>query len=185
MNKKLLILGAAAVFFGVIIVYPYLKWNDPFAYLDDIPGYLKPVTDAFARIPEPIQKILQVISIPSIISGIFFAWTKLKAMQKLNETKLEASEKITQIEGESQTKISELEGQITTLQGQAGEGVAALSTKLSEAQTTITSKEKQIQQLINEKNEAERLVNVIMHPTTDDLKRKLEQAGYTITRTVT
>jgi len=49
----------------------------------------------------------------------------------------------------------------------------------------ITTKDKEITQLNERALEAERLVNVVMHPTTKDMITRLEKEGYTIRKTVT
>lgn len=97
-----------------------------------------------------------------------------------NLAELEANRKISGL----QTEKEKLEAQVQTFQNQTGEGATALTTRLSEAQTQLTRKEEEIKRLTTRVNEAERLANVVMHPTEADLIKRLEQTGHTVTKTV-
>lgn len=186
MNKKHILI--LVVFFVVgfsVFYYKEALINMTQPIVNMLKSGFTRVQAAWATIPNTIRGIIQ-IGIPSTFA-MFFAWTKIRAMDKLQQTKLEATQQITQREGElteAKTLINQQKDQITTLQGQAGEGVNSLTTKLGEAQTTITSQEEQIKRLTSRVNEAEHLANVVMHPTEADLKKRLEQSGYTITKTV-
>lgn len=58
----------------------------------------------WASLPSPLQKL--VLALPTLISTAFmtfFAWTKLRAMQKLQQVEQQANADITQLSGEKQT----------------------------------------------------------------------------------
>jgi len=179
MIKKVLLIIAVGVVVGILVYF--------FFGAIPLPSMLQSAwTKAqalWATIPGSIKGLV-TLGIPSLFA-VFFAWTKTRAMTKLQETQLQASQQINQLEGEAtvaQTLIDQQKEQITTM---AGDGVTALTTKLGEAQTTIKQQEKQILELNASKLEAERFANAIMHPTEKDLINRLKQSGYTITKTVT
>lgn len=126
MIKKVLAVAALAAVAG-LLVYLY------FGVLP-VPNILQSIwakiQEAYTAIPEPIKGFLQVISIPSLISGIFFAWTKIRAMNQLQQTKLEASKQITQLEGEK----GELEQQVKQ---SATQGIEELVKSRDEAQELV------------------------------------------------
>lgn len=175
--KKVLLIALVGVVIGIVI------W--PFIGAIPIVSTLQPIfTQALAAwesLPNMVKGLI-TLGIPSILA-IFFAWTKTRAMDKLQQTKLEATSHVNQIQGEANEQISVLQQENETLRNQAGEGVTELATKLSTAETTITSQQTEINRLTTRVNEAEHLANVVMHPTESDLKKRLEQAGYTITKT--
>lgn len=115
------------------------------------------IQGAWANLPD-LAKTVIVTGIPAAIVT-FMAWTKSRAMQKLQQVQQEATLQIGQMEGEKfealqnnlsvQQRNVQLEQQIAGLQ-QANRNATALQ----EANTNL---QKQVEKLMLEKSEAERL----------------------------
>ena len=144
-KQAILFVTVAAVAF---IVYSYF-----FAphVLTGIVAVLQPVGAQLQKlyngIPDPIKGILGVISIPSIISGVFFAYTKIQAMKKLNETTQIANQKITQVEGEKRQLEAQLQGVAETGKSYSAstvDGIKGLATELKDTKDLLSEKQQEI-----------------------------------------
>jgi len=96
-------------------------------------------------IPPQIKGII-TLAIPSMFA-LFFAWSKNRAMQKLQETKQEANQTITQMASENleaKAQVQNLQNQVSTLQIPDLK-ITELTNDLGEAQKLVTEK----QQIIN------------------------------------
>jgi len=112
------------------------------------------------------------------------AWTKIRAMNQLQQTKIQATNQVNQVQGEANEKIEGLQQENETLRNQSGAGVTELAKKLSTAETTINKKELEINRLKERVHEAEQFANITMQPTEAELIARLQKSGYTITKTV-
>jgi len=181
MLKKLLLVTAIGVGIGILIYSYYGTVSLP----TTLQNIFTQAEAAWSRLPSILKAIIPVTigAIPTILM-IFFAWSKNRAMQLTEQTKLQASQQLTQTKGEYDEKIEALNKENETLRGQMGTGATELTTKINQQDTIITKQRKQIESLTNERNEAERLANVIMHPTEAELIARLQKSGYTITKTI-
>jgi len=150
--------------FGVALAVGFLGWQ---AYSGSLPhlwqsivNAVKPLTvnlqPAFSRIqttwtniPESIRGII-LLGIPTAFAT-FFAWTKTRAMQKLQQTKLQANTQISQLTDQAsgaETQLAEMTQKFNTLQTQynklASDDVAGA---LAEAQTVVTQQQQKISNL--------------------------------------
>ena len=135
-----------AVLFIIVLVLAFMGYcyfMNP-QLLSNLATSLQPIGNAlqngYNSIPAPIKGILQIISIPSIISGVFLAWTKLKAMQKLNETTQSATTQLTKMGGQVE---GVKEASVVYTEGMTGK-VEELATKLQTTKTTLETKEKEL-----------------------------------------
>ena len=131
-------------------------------------------------IPPQIKGII-TLAIPSMFA-LFFAWSKNRAMQKLEQTKQEANQTITQLASENleaKTEAKKYQDQFETLKGSLTED------KTADFLSQLTTKDKKIQHLETQLTEARSLANVVMHPTTKDIITRLESEGYVIRKAVT
>jgi len=116
--------------------------------------------------------------------GTFIGFLLNRIKSQTIETKTRETESLQLAYDSVQLHNQQLNEKIETLQQGTPEQVSALTTQLNEAQDTIKSKEAEITRLTTRVNEAEHLANVVMHPKESDLIKRLEQSGYTITKTV-
>lgn len=116
----------ALAFCAAILVYVYFGVIPLPSLLQT--GFTK-AQALWATIPSTIQNIIQ-IGIPTLFAT-FFAWTKVRAMDKLQQTKLQASQTITQLEGEKGVLEEQVKQSATS-------GVEGLIKSRDEAQTLVT-----------------------------------------------
>lgn len=172
------------VLIGIVIgFFGFLYMNNLVgAWLDGAKNLATLIYTQWMQIPSMVRNIV-LMGIPTLFA-MFFAWSKIRAMEKLRQTEVQASQQIIQTQGEYQEKIDALTQQNNALKSQAGEGVTSLASQLTEAQTTLQKREKEIETLNSKLHEAEALAHVNMHPTEADMIATLRKAGYTITETV-
>ena len=66
--------------------------------LGEIKGFFQPLINGWNSLPSSIRSVI-MLGIPTL-AATFFAWTKSRAMQKLNETQAQAAAQATQLTGE-------------------------------------------------------------------------------------
>jgi len=96
-------------------------------------------------IPDPVKGII-TLGIPSLFA-IFFAWTKTRAIQKLNETQQLANQKITQVEGEKRELEAQLQGVTETGKSYSAstvDGIKGLATELKDTKDLLSEKQQEI-----------------------------------------
>jgi len=119
-------------------------------------GAFTKVHDAWNSIPNTVKGII-TLGIPTAFA-MFFAWTKSRAMSKLNETKVLASQETGQLTGqltEARQVISQKDQEINALSNTTDGGklreayldIKDLSTQLDIRNTRIKALEKQIGEL--------------------------------------
>jgi len=116
------------------------------------------IQHTWTNIPDSIRGII-LLGIPSSFA-MFFAWTKTRAMQKLQQTQLEANQQITQITGEAletkqvlETKVQTLENQVTNMPQQYTQ---QYTQKISDLTSKVTQLEQEKEKLQSEYNLAVR-----------------------------
>jgi hypothetical protein len=102
MLKKLLLVSVVGVVVGVF-AYRFIGSLPIVSTLQPI---LTPIYNMWTSIPTPIKSLL-TLGIPALVT-LFFAWSKNRAMQKLEQTQFEASQRVGQLQGEK----LELEGTV-------------------------------------------------------------------------
>ena len=137
--KKLLLVTLIGVGAG-ILVYRYVGAIPLFETLKPI---FTPIYNAWGSIPEAIRGIL-IAGIPTAFM-VFFAWSKNRAMQKLQQTQMEATQRLGQLQGEK----LELQSQVTGLEQTYGKTVTGeirdLATQLRDTQNALAAKTAEIQ----------------------------------------
>lgn len=135
------------------------------------------VQTAWSTIPSTIQGIV-LLGIPTAFAT-FFAWTKSRAMQQLQQTQLEAKAQLTQLGGEA----IEQNQQIETLENQAieyEEQVTSQITELGELKAELTSDEEIIKKLekdiVTVRAEANALSHLDQDKVADLVVQKLRDA---------
>ena len=66
--------------------------------LGEIKGFFQPLINGWNSLPSSVRSVI-MLGIPTL-AATFFAWTKSRAMQKLNETQAQAAAQATQLTGE-------------------------------------------------------------------------------------
>jgi hypothetical protein len=143
---------AIIIFIGFTIgFFTFLYMNNWIpAWLNGVQQLLTLIYTAWISIPQTLRELIMGLTTTiSTVLASFFAWTKIRAMGKLQETKIQASQQITQLEGEK----GELEAQVkqsTTkgIEGLIKERDAALQSR-DEAQTLITQTQQQMRDMQN------------------------------------
>lgn len=123
------------------------------------------IQQTWTSIPDSLRGIL-IAGIPTLFM-VFFAWSKNRAMQKLEETKLQATQQINQIEGEAldaKAQVQTLTEQVKVLEAPKAE-IERLSTNLSEAQALLSEQKRDYELQLAKKQGA-----------IEDLHRLLEAA---------
>lgn len=166
MNKKLLLLFIIFFTVGFGVYYyrtPILNSLNPIT--QPLQSAITQIQTAWANIPEPYKGYANLGVVGGIPAALmmFFAWTKTRAMQKLEETKQWATQQVTDfntriqsVTDERNTKIQELEAQLTNTSN------PQLESWVTTLQQTIQDKDKEIEKLIAERNEAERVAKALM-----------------------
>lgn len=184
MNKTYLLTFGAFFMVGFI---GYSYKNTILASLGSLNVITQPLQSAFTQIqnawgniPEPWRGYLNL----SVIGGVpaalmmFFAWTKTRAMNKLQQIKNQAqslvSEKIA-VEQESQQKdatIMDLTQRLETAeqQNQSFTGLTRETEQLKEANKTLETR-------VRDYGTA---LKAIRSPSTAEMKRRLEQEGFLV-----
>lgn len=96
------------------------------------------IQSTWASIPDVIKGAI-TLGIPSFFA-VFFAWTKNRAMQKLQETKQEATQQVTQLTGKVEGTKEATQAYSGSLTGEIKE----LATKLESTKTTLEAKKQEI-----------------------------------------
>lgn len=151
MIKKVAVFILFAVIGGVAYIFlsPYVASAIPqfTPLITPVQSTLTRIQTTWATIPSTIQAII-TLAIPTA-AALFFAWTKSRAMDKLQQTQQQAATQIgslnTQmqtVEQERDTKIGELETQLAAAQDTTG-----LQASLTESQTLVGQKQTEIHDL--------------------------------------
>lgn len=108
-----------------------------------ITSQIQPLLNTWNSIPGNLQQII-IAGIPTAFM-FFFAWTKTRAMAKLDEVKQQAAQQITQLQGEKREAQQQLATSATQgFQNLIDERNAAITSR-DEAQSLVT----QLQQKLN------------------------------------
>lgn len=94
-------------------------------------------------IPKPIRDILQIISIPSIISGVFLAWTKVRAMKYAKQVEQQATQQVTSLSGQ----VEGVKDAAGAYSGSLTSEITSLAQKLESTKTELAQNQEQIKQL--------------------------------------
>ena len=165
MNKKsvlksvLIILGASAIGFGIYqnldtIIRTAQQGLSPIA--NALAPFISNVQNTWATIPEAYKGIL-IAGVPTAFT-LFFAWSKSRAMQKLQQTQLEAKQKIAGVNEQLlNTNIMNqgLQKQVETYQQMPA--IPNLSGMVSTLQDQLLAKQAELDSLQTEFNLLERL----------------------------
>jgi predicted RNase H-like nuclease (RuvC/YqgF family) len=160
-NWKIPVVLAAVFGLGValsFIFFQYVSGLPPFfmdigktiqPLIESIRTKLAPILTAWNNLPETLRTLI-IGAIPTLFM-VFFAWTKTRAMQKLQQVKQEATQQIDQLSGEAsdaKTEVSQLQKQVETLTVQnMPTQIQELQTNLTEAQRMVTEKSQAIDKL--------------------------------------
>jgi len=91
-------------------------------------------------IPSPIKEILGIISIPSIISTVFFAWTKLRAMNYAKQVEQQATQEITSLSG----KVEGVKDAAGVYSESTVDKITTLAQDLESTRTLLAEKQQEI-----------------------------------------
>ena len=146
MSRTLKCLACFTIGFGAFVV---LHPETRATAVTNLTSLYNTAVSVWTGIPDPIKGII-TLGIPSACA-IFFAWTKTRAMQKLNETQSTANQQIRQLQGEK----LELQNQVhaftktgeTYTKTAAGE-ITDLATELKATQDLVTQKNSELSQAV-------------------------------------
>lgn len=168
--------------FAPFVAIGFLAYSYRATILSSLSGGIQPIIatvqptvtqiqTAWSNLPEVVRGVV-LLGIPTAFAT-FFAWTKSRAMQKLQQTQLQAAQQVsglnTQMQSlmdERDTTIRNLEQQITSLKESNSD---PLRQSLAESQALVTSYKQQI-----DKQQA--IIN--------DLHRQIEQMKLKVHETV-
>lgn len=111
----------------------------------------------WTNLPQAAQSII-LAGVPTLFM-VFFAWTKTRAMKKVEETELQSRIQYNQLTGEigeAKQQLEVLENQKAELQSQVkayadgNEAINTLTANLEEATNLVTQKQRQIERLQRE-----------------------------------
>ena len=165
MLKKIAVFIVFAVIGGaaVLLLSPTASFALPqlTSLTQPLTGIVNQAQTTWATIPSPIQGIV-MLGIPTA-AALFFAWTKSRAMDKLQQTQQQAATKIGELQGETLNAVTEnttlktaneqLQQQVTTIQT-AKADVAAAQQKMEDYKIqveTLTGERNQMQRLFESK----------------------------------
>ena len=141
---------AVAVFGAYILFFSPFSLNDVIQWASNI---LSPLYHTWTAIPEALRAI--ILTAFAAIPTLFFAWTKARAMNKLEEVKQQASTQVNQLEGEKK----ELQNQLTLSSTQGIDDLVQTSNKLrgtiEQQATTIQGQSAQIERMQRDYNTME------------------------------
>jgi len=130
--KKLLLVALIGVGVGIVAY----RFFGAIPFVSTLKPIVTPIYNTWMRIPEAVRNIV-MMGIPTAF-GLFFMWTKNRAMQKLQQTQVEASQSLTQLQGEK----LELEGTVKGYEQVYGKTVTGeikgMATELRDAQNALT-----------------------------------------------
>ena len=105
------------------------------------------IQQTWSSIPQWLRTVI-IGGIPLMFT-MFFAWSKNRAMQKLEQTKLEANQQITQMATETSEVKAQLKG-YQEIQKQSGsdlvQNVSSLTTRANNAEATLKTQAEQLTQ---------------------------------------
>lgn len=115
--------------------------------IDGLQSRFSQIQTAWTNIPETFRGII-LLGIPTVFAT-FFAWTKTRAMTKLQETQQQASQQISGLNTQIQSVTSERDLKVEKLQAEveAAKNTTGLQTSLGEAQSLVTQKQQEISDL--------------------------------------
>lgn len=151
MIKKLLLFAAFIAVGFMAYSYRATILNHLTIISQPLQSAITQIQTAWGNIPEPYKGIANL----SVIGGVptalmmFFAWTKNRAMQKLQQTRQQASQQITGLNTQMQALMDERDTKIGQLEAEleAAKSNTSLQTSLSEAQNLVTQKQQEIHDL--------------------------------------
>lgn len=143
----------------------------------------QPVVNAWNGLPSSVRSII-MLGIPTL-AATFFAWTKSRAMTKLQQTEQKAATQATQLTGDlsdaehsARTTLQENIGLKTKLAvyEKDGDAVTALKTINTDLQAKIDGMQRQIDQVTTERNTIQREHEILLNKVTSDpyLKKLLQ-----------
>lgn len=116
------------------------------AIIGEIQSKIEPILTTWNTLPSTVQAVI-IGAVPTLLM-VFFAWTKNRAMQQLQETQQAAGQQIKQISGEAyqaQQQLGVVAQQRDTLQQQYN-ALASENSGIVNLQDTITSLKTQLQE---------------------------------------
>lgn len=139
MSRKKWLLIIALIILAALIIYPYLTWNDPYAYLDDIPGYADQAKTIFLENWKGF-----VTGISGAITGVGYL------ANKVISRKNEAISTLSREKNKLETQIYN-EGTIEAFKEKYGEDafvrVETLSAEVTRTKATLEKKKTEITKL--------------------------------------
>ena len=121
------------------------------------------IQTTWASIPNEVKGVV-ALAIPSAFA-VFFAWTKTRAMNKLQQTQLDARQQFTRMSGqanEAQAQIKLLDQQKTSLQQQIGTqsnlGFEEVMKSRDEAQQMVSVKTRELENARSTIDELKQLI---------------------------
>ena len=136
------------------------------------------IQQTWSSIPQWLRTVI-IGGIPLMFT-MFFAWSKNRAMQKLEQTKLEANQQITQMATETSEVKAQLKG-YQEIQKQSGsdlvQNVSSLTTRANNAEATLKTQAEQLTQW----NERQRQWDLTRHNLEEEariLKSKVKSLQY-------
>ena len=151
--------------------------------LGEIKGFFQPLINGWNSLPSSIRSII-MLGIPTL-AATFFAWTKSRAMQKLNETKAEAAAQATQLSGElTQAQATagstlqenmNLKSQLAVYE-KDGDAVTALKEINMDLQSKLSLEIDRNKQLATERDTIQKEYQILLEKVTSDpyLKKILQ-----------
>ena len=171
---------------ALAIVAPTLVFVGVFAYFGTLPQliqklsegvagaktFFQPLINGWTNLPSPVKNVI-MLGIPTLVT-LFFAWTKNRAMTKLQQTEQQAATQTNELTSEINEKaaqVQKLEQQITDLQNTDGT-INKLTTKIDSLEQTLHLKEDELLQKTTESNTKDNLIR--------DLTNKLNERAATL-----
>jgi len=165
MNKSYMVVGAVALGLGFYTMYVGLL-SQLLMQFSPLTTMLKQgVTQiyvAWTGLPQAVQSII-LMGIPTLFA-IFFAWTKTRAIQKLQETQQQATSQYTQLSGEKQSTETNFQALQAKYSGVTQEyedykgKMAGVEEIIANLKGEVTRQEQLVTQLTTERNMLERQV---------------------------
>ena len=145
--------------------------------------FFTPVINAWTNLPGAVKNVI-MLGIPTLVT-LFFAWTKSRAMTKLQQTEQQAATQKTQLTGElSQAQTSavsalqenaQLKEELSVYK--AGDSaVAEFKELMLQKEVKIESLQTQVNQVTTERNTIQREYETLLNKVTSDpyLKKLLQ-----------
>ena len=148
MFKKLLF---ATILIGTVAGVIAYRYFGAIPLVNILQPIFTPIYNVWVSIPKAIQGLI-IGGVPTLFM-VFFAWSKNRAMQKLQQTQQEATQRLGQLQGEK----LELQSQVTGYEQTYGKTVTgeikSLATELRDTQNALAAKTAEIQSWQNKQQE--------------------------------